>query len=68
MQLSVPCLLSVHGAMKDRLDDRENTVFCAPVLCGAHDGWERQHNEINRLETAVCTTCAVRDSVLHEVA
>ena len=67
VQWPVPCALCVHWDEENRLDDRENTVFCAQILLCALDGWERQSNEINRLEVAVCATCAVRDCMLREV-
>ena len=34
----------------------------------AHDGWERQFNEINILKGVVSATCAVSDYMLRETA
>ena len=34
----VSCAPCVQRTGENRLDDRENTVFCAQILCGADDG------------------------------
>ena len=49
--------------------DQQHATVCGEretVRRCAHDGWGRQSNEVNRLEAAVCATCAVRDSASRE--